>query len=164
MKSRFFLLLLLFLCKSSFANVAVDELHDLLAQKEKKERLFKESDSRLRELQDNYTFVFIFRSTCPHCQQFAPILKDFAAHFKVELESYSIDGKSLPDLEGTPLTPQLFQTFYVQGQFQPVVPALFLVNRHTLEAYAVLFGEATPYQLVLRIEELLKHIEEKFHE
>ena len=66
--------------------------------------------------------------------------------------------------EGHPLPPELFQTFFVAGSYKPMVPALFLVNRHTLDAYAVLFGEASPYQLARRVNEMMQHIEEKFND
>ncbi len=162
MNKKLLIIIFLFLSNLVHANVALSELNSLLAQKEKK-IVTKPIDSSTRDLQENYYFIFIYRSNCPHCHKFAPILKDFAKSFKVKIQSYTLDGKSLPEFEGRSLTPQLFQILYAQGQYKPVVPALFLVNRHTLEAYAVLFGEATPYQLASRVQELLKHIEEKFH-
>ena len=82
----------------------------------------------------------------------------------IRVRAFSLDNESLDGFDATPLTPELFQTFYVAGGYKPTVPALFLVNRHTLEAYAVLFGEATPYQLAKRVHELKQHIEEKFHD
>lgn len=146
------------------ANVAVDELNALLLKKEAFAHKSQKTPAEIKDLSQNYYFVFIYRSTCPHCHQFAPILKDFADSFHIKVSSYSLDNESLDDFSSKPLTPELFQSFFVSGSFKPVVPALFLVNRHTLEAYAVLFGEATAYQLARRVHELMKHIEEKFHD
>ncbi|BCA97258.1 hypothetical protein TUM19329_36190 (plasmid) [Legionella antarctica] len=160
MMRRTMLLLLLILTQAAYANVAVDELNALLTPKATAQK----QDPEIKDLSDNYYFVFIYRATCPHCHNFAPILNDFSETFHIKVRAYSLDNAPLDGFEASPLTPDLFQTFYVGGGYKPTVPALFLVNRHTLEAYAVLFGEASPYQLARRIHELKQHIEEKFHD
>lgn len=157
-------LVLLFLTQAIYANVAVDELNALLLKKEAPKAMAQQQNPEIKDLSDNYYFVFIYRSTCPHCHKFAPILSDFAETFHIKVRAYSLDNEPLEGFEASPLTPDLFQTFYVGGGYKPTVPALFLVNRHTLEAYAVLFGEALPYQLARRVHELKQHIEEKFHD
>lgn len=164
MSKRIVFFILFFVLNSAYANVALDELNGLLSKKEQKTVVTTHKDARLKDLQENYYFIFIFRSTCPHCHKFAPILKDFTDNFQVSIQSYSVDSESLPGFEANPLTPQLFQTLYASGGYKPAVPALFLVNRHTLEAYAVLFGEADPAQLAQRVNELMQHIEEKFRD
>ncbi|MBA2650230.1 MAG: type-F conjugative transfer system pilin assembly thiol-disulfide isomerase TrbB [Legionella sp.] len=158
------LLLLLSLIQTSHANVAVEELNALLLKKETFKSMVQTSNPEIKDLSDNYYFVFIYRSNCPHCHKFAPILKDFSGSFHIKVHSYSLDSTPINGFGANPLTPELFQALYVSGGFKPAVPALFLVNRHTLEAYAVLFGEASPYQLARRVHELKQHIEEKFHE
>lgn len=146
------------------ANVAVDELHALLLKKQASKARSQSSHPEIKELSKHYYFAYIFRSTCPHCKKFSPILKDFADSFHIKVRAFSLDNESLAEFESSPLTPELFQAFYVASGYKPSVPALFLVNRHTLEANAVLFGEATPYQLARRVHELKQHIEEKFHD
>lgn len=146
----------------TYANVAVDELNALILKKQA--ATAQKAHPEIKDLSSNYYFAFIYRSTCPHCKKFAPVLKDFSDTFHIKVRAFSLDNESLDLFDATPLTPELFQTFYVAGGYKPTVPALFLVNRHTLEAYAVLFGEATPYQLAKRVHELKQHIEEKFHD
>ena len=160
------LLVLLLSCLQSvaFANVALDQLNQQLAVKAQVQTKAAPTSPLLKELSASYYFAFIYRSSCPHCHQFAPVLHDFAQTFHVGIDAYSIDGGKLDGIQGKPLTPDLFQTFYVSGGYKPMVPALFLVNRDTLQAYAVLFGEASPYQLARRINELLQHIQGRFHE
>ena len=119
---------------------------------------------RLKDLQNNYSLIFIFQSTCPHCQQLAPVVHDFADSFHLNLKAYSLDGQTLDNLEAQSLPADLFQSLYVVGGFKIVVLALFLMNRHTLQTYAVLFGEAQPYQLANRINELMQHIEESIYD
>lgn len=158
------------LCMTSaftYANVAVDELNALLLKKDNAQvEMVHDSRSSpmINNLSTNYDFIFIYKGSCPHCHQFAPVLKDFSDTFHVKVTSYSMDESSIDDFEGKPLSPELFQTLFVTGHYKPAVPALFLVNKHTLEAYAVLFGEATPYQFARRVNELMQHIEEKYNE
>lgn len=165
MKMRMLLGIILMWTQIAYANVAVTQLNALLLEKEAAHtKTTKASSAQVKHLADNYYFVFIYRATCPHCHQFAPVLKDFSDTFHVKVTSYSLDGEAMDEFESQPLSPELFQTLYVLGGYKATVPALFLVNRHTLEAYAVLFGEATPYQLSRRVSELMQHIEEKFHD
>lgn len=164
MIKRLFILLVLMVTHTTYANVAVDELNALIVKKEAPTVQARVPNASVQDLSDNYYFVFIYRSTCPHCHNFAPILNDFANTFHIKISAYSLDNTPLEGFEATPFTPELFQTFYVGGGFKPTVPALFLVNRHTLDAYAVLFGDASSFQLARRVDELKQHIEEKFHD
>lgn len=164
MKKGLLILVLLILTPYAFANVALDELNQLLSKKEEQQTALKANNKRIQELREQYYFIFVYRSTCPHCHQFAPILRDFTSFFNIPVEAYSLDGESLEGFDSATLTPELFQTLYVSGEYKPVVPALYLVNRTMNQAYAVLFGEAQPAQLAARVEELMSHLEEKFHD
>lgn len=149
---------------STFANVALDELNQILSKKQEHKAYVRAQHKKIQELREAYYFIFIYRSTCPHCHQFAPVLKDFVSHFHIPVEAYSLDGEPLDGFDAASLSPELFQTLYVSGDYKPVVPALYLVNRPTNQAYAVLFGEAEPAQLAKRVDELMTHLEEKFHD
>jgi type-F conjugative transfer system pilin assembly thiol-disulfide isomerase TrbB len=166
MKYRWIVLLWAFF-QCAYANVAVDELNALLAKKESGAAASaptKEQTNMIKNIRENYYFVFIYKGSCPHCHNFAPVLDDFASTFHFKVNSYSLDNQALAPFQGTPLTPELFNTFFIIGGYKPQVPALFLVNRHTLDAYAVLFGETKPYVLANRVKELMEHIEEKYHD
>jgi len=162
MKYLLMLGLALLLQSVVFANQALDDLHALLHKKEKV--ITPGIALKQKNLSQDYYFVFIYKGGCPHCKKLSPILKDFATHFNVNTLAYRFDNEDLPEFKADPLTPALFQTFYLSGGYNPTVPALFLVNRHTLTAYAVLFGEAKDYELANRVSELLEHIEERFHD
>ena len=145
------------------ANQALDAIQEIAKIREAKSNPNSAQDGKAKMLSENYYFVYIFKETCPHCKKFTPVLKSFADEFHVHVESYSFDGGPALEFNAKPLTPELFKTFYVDGNYKPSVPALFLVNNHTHEAYAVLFGEAEPYELSQRVDKLLEHIEERFH-
>ena len=161
---RTIILLLCCLQSVAFANMAVEQLNQQLALKQPAQNKLAPTSPLLKELSENYYFAFIYRGDCPHCHQFTPVLQDFSQTFHVAIDAYSIDGGTIDGMQGKALTPDLFQTFYVSGGYKPMVPALFLVNRDTLQAYAVLFGEASPYQLARRINELMQHIQGRFND
>jgi len=144
------------------ANPALEELNSLLITSRTK--ALNSTKQEVDDLQKNYAFVFIYKASCPHCHKFAPILEDFANHFSIKVQAYSIDGGALPPFQGEKLSPELFQTFFLSSGLRPIVPALFLLNNDTNQAYPVLFGEAEPYQLASRVSELLKHIKEQFND
>ena len=156
-------LILCCLQTTSYANVAIEQLNARLAEKNAVTHRAPLESPLIKELSEHYYFVFIYRGTCPHCHAFAPVLMDFAKTFHVDIDAYHLDGDAMEGLTSSPLSPELFQTFYVAGGYKPIVPALFLVNRDTLEAYAILFGEAQPYELAKRVNELMQHIQERFN-
>jgi type-F conjugative transfer system pilin assembly thiol-disulfide isomerase TrbB len=164
MSKGLFFAIIFALTTHATANVAVDELSMLLNKKEQQHALEHSNNKKIKELREQYSFIFIYRSTCPHCHQFAPVLSDFVSYFKIPIQSYSLDGQPLNGFESTQLTPELFQTLYVSGGYKPVVPALYLIHRPTNQAYAVLFGEAEPFQLAKRVDELMSHLDEQFHD
>ncbi len=163
MKKLAILLMTILWVLPCMANQALDAIQEIAKIREAKSNPNSVQDGKAKMLSENYYFVYIFKETCPHCKKFTPVLKSFADEFHVNVESYSFDGGPALEFNAKPITSELFKTFYVDGNYKPSVPALFLVNNHTHEAYAVLFGEAEPYELSQRVDKLLEHIEERFH-
>lgn len=150
---------MIFFTSLAMANPALDSLNAILAKKSQS----GQDSSEIRTLQAHYQFIFIYRSNCPHCHNFAPILDDFAGTYHIPVQAYSVDGGVIPPFAATPLKPAQFRTFFLTSGLKPIVPAVFLLNKETNEAYPVLFGEATPYQLSSRMFELMEHIKEQFN-
>lgn len=155
---RLFIILLMFSCQC-VANVAIDEINQIIEAKSinKKQMVSKRSDIFLRD----YEFIFVFRSTCPHCHKFAPVLKDFSDTFSIKVNAYSFDGPDIKGFKSNPLSKDLLQALFLDAGFKTVVPALYLINKETQETYPVLFGEATPAQLAIRISQLMQKIKER---
>lgn len=158
---RLLLIAGMFLSMASWGNQALEELNQMLSDKPDT-GLKIDAKQEMRRLQEDYYFILIYKSNCPHCHNFAPIVADFSKHFKIEVKSFSIDGGKLPPFQGETLPPELFRTFFLASGFKPIVPALFLVNSKINQAYPVLFGEAQAYQLANRVHELMNHIKEQF--
>lgn len=153
----------LLLMTPCMANQALYALQDIAKAREARANNSIKKNDKTAQFSKDYYFVFIYKATCPHCKNFAPTLKSFADNFQMDVDAYSFDGGPIQEFKSKPLTSELFKTFYVDSNYKPTVPALFLVNKHTSEAYAVLFGEAEPYELSNRMNKLVAHIEERFH-
>lgn len=159
-----FVVLLLF-SQGSYANVALEQMNAALHQAgQRNEQERERQHHAIKDLREHYYMVFFYRSACPHCHKMAPVIKDFTDTYQIPLQAVSTDGGSIAGLKGERMSPEIFRTFFVSAGYKSMVPATFLVNRDTGQAYAVMFGEATPYQLALRVNELLSHIKEQFHD
>ena len=49
------------------------------------------------QLARTHVLFFLFRSDCPYCQQFAPLLKSFEQRFGLPVFAISLDGGTLPE-------------------------------------------------------------------
>lgn len=100
---------------------------------------------------------FFFRSTCPYCQRFAPILKHFADQNNITVIPISLDGIGLPDFPN-------FKTDNGQAQkFQVTVePSLFVVDPRAGKAMPVGYGLMSEQALTQRIYELATQFKGEF--
>lgn len=102
----------------------------------------------VKTLAKDYGLFFFFRSDCPYCQRFAPILKAFALQYGLKVMPISLDGGGLAEYP----MPQLNQ-----GQFErlvgrrAVVPAVLAVNPATQEIVPISYGLVTQEELLKRI-------------
>lgn len=102
-----------------------------------------------------YAIVLFFRSTCPHCQRFVPIIKRVAKAKGLPVYPYSTDGGALPAYP-TPLiaTPSVSGTFFTG--VPNVVPSVFLINTKTMAFTLVSQGEETDQELGNQLDRLVK--------
>ncbi|WP_131783645.1 type-F conjugative transfer system pilin assembly thiol-disulfide isomerase TrbB [Legionella gresilensis] len=102
-------------------------------------------------------FVFFYANTCPHCHQFAPVLKRWAKNNNATVLALSFDNKPLPEFP----TYKLATTAWVNAAYQgmPIqYPALFVVNSKTKALYSVGFGSMTFEELQARLATLIPKI------
>jgi len=81
------------------------------------------NDDLLYKLADENAILFFFRSDCPHCHRFAPILKKFADQYNITVIPMSLDGGRLPEFENPRMNNLLAQKLNVKS-----VPAVFLLD------------------------------------
>lgn len=106
----------------------------------------------------NYHGVILFYgSQCPHCRQFAPILKRWAEQIGAEILPLSFDNQPLPEFPHfVPATTQ-----WVNAAFQgsPLnYPAVFIMNAKEKTLYPVGFGSMSEDELHARMNAVIAKI------
>jgi len=111
-------------------------------------------DAVIHELASKSGLFFFYRSTCPYCQKFAPIVKDFAESYGITVIPITTDGTSFPEFP---------HSYPDQGQavkFNVTVePALFAVNPYTHQAFPVAFGLTSQAEIKRNILNIATHFE-----
>lgn len=105
-------------------------------------------------LQDEWDIVLFFKSTCPHCNRFDPVIADFARQSGFHIDAFSTDGGSLPDFQNPlPATPTVLDKFFPDHNI--IVPAVFLVQKNTMQIIPISEGEISENDLAARLESAL---------
>lgn len=100
----------------------------------------------IRDLAADHQLLFLFRSDCPYCHRFAPILKRFEAEFGIRVFAVSLDGEGLPEY------PNPHADNGIAARLNAgVVPALYLTAPSTRDIRPVGFGVMAETDLVERI-------------
>lgn len=103
--------------------------------------------------------ILFYGSQCPHCKQFAPILKQWATQTKAELLPLSLDNQPLPEFpKFLPATTEWINAAFGGNAIN--YPALFVVNPKTKALYPVGFGSMTAIELSNRMDALVQKITE----
>ena len=105
----------------------------------------------VRGLAATHGLLFVFRSDCPFCHRFAPILKRFEQEFGMTVLAVSLDGAALPEY------PNAQPDSGIAARLNPsAVPALYLTAPATREIQPVGFGLMSLSELVERIATLAR--------
>ena len=110
------------------------------------EQLQDRQVQRIRALSSTHGLLFIFRSDCPYCHRFAPILKRFEQEFGMLVFPVSLDGKGLPEYPN----PQPDNGTAARLN-ATVVPALYLTAPSKREIQPVGFGLMALSDLIERV-------------
>lgn len=114
------------------------------------QRRDKDADT-VRGLAATHGLLFVFRSDCPFCHRFAPILKRFEQEFGMTVLAVSLDGAALPEY------PHAQSDNGFAARLNPsAVPALYLTAPTTREIQPVGFGLMSLSELVERIATLAR--------
>lgn len=126
-----------------------------VSDKTDNQHLSKENKNNI----NRFAFILFYLHSCPHCQRFDPILRDFSENNKIPVLAYTLDGQALPSFPDSvnPTKAEVMKFFPTKS---PVVPTLFLMDQQTHRIYPVLQGEATESQLSQRY----THVTEKINE
>lgn len=98
------------------------------------------------QLSQTHALFFFFRSDCPYCHQFAPLLKDFEAKFGLHIVAISVDGGGLPEFRNPRVDNGIARTLDVRQ-----VPALFLAEPRGGKITPIGYGVLSESELLERI-------------
>lgn len=86
----------------------------------------KNDDEILLRTAQKDGILYFFRSDCPYCQRFSPVLKRFAEHYGFSIIPITLDGQGVKEFPDPKKDIALGRKLNVQN-----VPAVFLVNPDT---------------------------------
>lgn len=154
-----FMATLLTAYQNARANVVSDSINDIIQTKNSgnnKNESTEVSNYTTEKYHDfntvnkKFAFVIFYRSTCPHCQRFDPILKQFSQDYGFKVYAYTTDGSSVPSFpKSMPMTQTVEKTFFNSPNIE--VPSLFLINVKTMKAYMIDQGEMSYQDLNTRV-------------
>jgi len=102
----------------------------------------KKKDAAIAQFKKQYGLFFFYKSTCPYCKRFAPILANFVARHGLTLVPITMDGKFLPEFPNTRNNTGQAEKFHVS-----MTPALFAVNPYNQKAFPVAYGLTSETEL-----------------
>lgn len=97
-----------------------------------------------------FGLLYVFRSDCPYCKKFAPVLKLFANAHGFSIISVSLDGQGTADFPN-PVTD--IRVLKRRNALPEAVPALYLVDPKQPEAQVLGFGLMNAKDMEQRIAE-----------
>ena len=106
----------------------------------------QERASMIGELSQTHVLMFFYRSDCPYCHAFAPILAQFEARYGLQVMPISVDGGALPQFSRYRTDNGISRTLEVTQ-----VPAVFLAQPGSGNIIPLGVGVLSDEQLVQRI-------------
>lgn len=106
----------------------------------------REKKTSIDSFTSKYGLFFFFRSNCPYCHQFAPILKMFEEEYGITVVPISLDGKGLPEYPDPKPDNGIAQKLKIE-----VVPAVIAVDPKTGETVPITYGLISVDDLAYRI-------------
>lgn len=110
------------------------------------QKTMKEADTGIEILSRDHALLFFFRSDCPYCHAYAPILEQFASRFGLMVVPVSLDGGGIPQYESPRADNGIARTLNVTQ-----VPATFLAHPSSGTITPIGFGVLSTDQLINRI-------------
>ncbi|HHS8465249.1 TPA: type-F conjugative transfer system pilin assembly thiol-disulfide isomerase TrbB [Legionella pneumophila] len=136
-------------------------LTTMIAKQEQssEQRLVRSSNKKGQGFFSTHGLILFYGSQCPHCKQFAPILKQWVNRSNAELLPLSLDNQALPEFpKFLPATTEWINAAFGGNAIN--YPALFVVNPKTKALYPVGFGSMTEIELNNRMDVLIPKITE----
>lgn len=104
--------------------------------------------STIKNINDRYGIFFLFRSDCPHCHRYSPILKSFQVKYGINIMAVSMDGGAITGWDKIMINRGEIEKM---GIAVKAVPATILFDKETREVIPVGFGVLSHSDLEERI-------------
>lgn len=111
-----------------------------------------QKDQAMRIFAEKTGLFFFYKSTCPYCKRFSPILKSFADKNGMVIIPITLDGIALPEFPNSKVDTGQAAQFKVS-----VTPAVFAVNPYTQKAFPVAYGLTSETELRDNIYKIMKN-------
>lgn len=137
----------------AFGNFVSNDINSMLSQKnnqninQSSQKHTTEKYHTFDRYNHTFSFVLFYRSTCPHCERFAPIISAFSKDFGFRIYAYTTDGNVLPELNNSMVVTRDIENTFFSNNHNIVVPSLFIVNVKTMQAYFIDQGEMSYNEL-----------------
>lgn len=105
-----------------------------------------ERSRSVAQLGKDHVLFFFYRSDCPYCHAFAPVLEAFQSRHGIQVVAISIDGGPMPGFPSARRDNGIATTLQVTQ-----VPAVFLAQPFTGQITPIGFGVLSETQLLERI-------------
>lgn len=105
-----------------------------------------DAETAIGALARDHAIFFFFRSDCPYCHVYAPVLERFASSYGIMVVPISVDGGAVPPFESPRADNGISRTLNVSQ-----VPATFLAQPTTGVITPIGFGVLSTDQLVNRL-------------
>jgi conjugal transfer pilus assembly protein TraF len=115
------------------------------------ERQKERDTATVRQLATTHGLIFVFRSDCPFCHRFAPVLKRFAQQHGLTVLAVSLDGGTLPEYPNARPDNGIAARLNARA-----VPAIYLTQPSRREFRPVSFGLMSDTDLLERIAALAR--------
>lgn len=119
-------------------------------------RVFQEQESKLKDkylqlFSQKMGLFFFYRSNCPYCHRFAPILRSFAERYGITVIAITLDGGLLPEFPNSKVDSGQAKQFNITK-----FPSVFAVNPYTNKAFPVVYGLTSQDELRNNIYKIMK--------
>ncbi|HCE6135894.1 TPA: type-F conjugative transfer system pilin assembly thiol-disulfide isomerase TrbB [Legionella pneumophila] len=134
-------------------------LTNMIAAQEQssKRKVVQINNKKDQEFFYTHGLILFYGSQCPHCKQFAPILKRWATLNKAEILPLSLDNQPLPEFpQFLPATTEWINAAFGGNAIN--YPATFVVNPKTKALYPLGFGSMSEAELNDRMNTLIPKI------
>lgn len=110
----------------------------------------KAMNDLLATLAQDYGLFFFFKSDCPYCHEFAPVVKAFAERYGFKVMPISLDGGSVAHFENAHVAPDAVARWQVKS-----VPAVYLIDPKRGDVHPIAYGMVSSKELEERIFRLM---------